>query len=106
MRMRRILPLALLACALAPACKKAPPPPPPPPAVKVAKVLERDVPVYVEAIGETRGSTEIEIRARVEGFIQSVNFEEGSVVRKGQLLYTIDASPFQAALAQSKGTLA
>ena len=58
--------------------------------VKVAQVIERDVPVYVEAIGETRGSTEIEIRARVEGFIESVNFEEGSLVRKGQLLYTID----------------
>ena len=106
MRMRRILPLAVVACALAPACKKAPPPPPPPPAVKVAKVLERDVPVYVEAIGETRGSTEIEIRARVEGFIQSVNFEEGSLVRKGQLLYTIDPAPFEAAVAQAKGTLA
>jgi membrane fusion protein, multidrug efflux system len=106
MRMRGVLPLALVACALAAACKKDAPPPPPPPEVKVATVLERDVPVYVEAIGETRGSTEIEIRARVEGFIQSVNFEEGSVVRKGQLLYTIDPAPLEAALAQSKGALA
>jgi membrane fusion protein (multidrug efflux system) len=88
------------------ACKTEAPPPPPPPAVKVATVLERDVPIYVEAIGETRGSTEIEIRARVEGFIQTVSFEEGSIVRKGQLLYTIDPAPFEAALAQAQGALA
>jgi membrane fusion protein, multidrug efflux system len=106
MRLRRILSVAVVASALALACKKEAPPAPPPPQVKVAKVLERDVPVYVEAIGETRGSTEIEIRARVEGFIQSVNFEEGSLVRKGQLLYTIDSAPFEAALAQAKGALA
>jgi len=78
------------------ACKSEAPAPPPPPDVKVAEVLQRDVPVYVEAIGETRGSTEIEIRARVEGFIESVDFEEGTFVRKGQLLYTIDPKPFEA----------
>src|SRR5262245_9537242 len=58
--------------------KKTETPPPPPPDVKVSKVLQRDVPVYVEAIGETRGNTEIEIRARVEGFIESVDYKEGS----------------------------
>jgi membrane fusion protein (multidrug efflux system) len=72
----------------------------------VAEVLQRDVPVYVEAIGETRGSTEIEIRARVEGFIESVDFEEGTFVRRGQLLYTIDPKPFEAALSQARGALA
>ncbi len=72
----------------------------------MATVLQRDVPIYVEAIGQTRGSKEIEIRARVEGFIQTVDFQEGSPVRKGQLLYTIDPRPFQAALAQAKGVLA
>ena len=87
-------------------CHDEPPPPPPPLEVKAATVLTRDVPVYVEAIGETRGNTEIEIRARVEGFLESVNFAEGTVVNKGQLLYTIDPSPFEAALAQSKAKLA
>src|SRR5262245_4904626 len=82
------------------------PPPPAPPDVKAATVLQRDVPIYVEAIGQTRGSTEIEIRARVEGFIQSVDFKEGNPVRKGELLYTIDANPFEAALAQARGQLA
>jgi len=106
MRQHRILCLLAALLAVAVACKKEAPPPPPPPEVKVAVVLERDVPIYVEAIGQTRGSTEIEIRARVEGFIETVNFEEGSLVRKGQLLYTIDPSELQAALAQAQGALA
>jgi len=87
-------------------CKEEAPPPPPPPDVKVAEVITRDVPVYVEAIGQTRGNTEIEIRARVEGFLETVNFEEGTFVSRGKLLYTIDPRPFQAALAQSKANLA
>ena len=80
--------------------------PPPPPDVKAAVVLQRDVPVRVEAIGETRGNTEIEIRARVEGFIESVDYTEGSPVAKGDLLYTIDAQPFEARLAAAKADLA
>ena len=110
MRKSNPLVLAVLIAAMAAsqACegKKEAPPPPPPPPVKVATVLQKDVPIYLEAIGQTRGSTEIEVRARVNGYIQSVNFTEGMPVRKGQLLYTIDPSPFQATLAQSKGALA
>jgi membrane fusion protein, multidrug efflux system len=79
---------------------------PPPPDVKVAQVLQRDVPVYIEAIGETRGNTEIEIRARVEGFVESVDYREGSLVAKGDLLYTLDARPFQARLAATKASQA
>jgi membrane fusion protein (multidrug efflux system) len=109
--MRSRIFVAAIACA-APAlaawgcAKKEPPPPPPPPEVQVAQVIQRDVPVYVEAIGQTRGSTEIEVRARVEGYIQTVDFQEGNPVRKGQLLYTIDPRPFEATLAQAKGALA
>jgi membrane fusion protein (multidrug efflux system) len=88
------------------ACAKQEAPPPAPPDVKIATVLQKDVPVYIEAIGQTRGSTEIEVRARVEGFLQTVDFQEGSPVRKGDLLYTIDPQPFEAALAQAKGQLA
>jgi len=95
----------LLAIATA-SCGKKEAPAPQPPDVKVASVLQKDVPIYVEAIGQTRGSTEIEVRARVEGFIQTIDFKEGNPVRKGQLLYTIDPSQYQAALAQAKGTLA
>lgn len=84
-------------------CKgEEPVPAPPPPDVKVAVVLQRDVPVHVEVIGETRGNTEIEIRARVEGFIETVDYKEGSLVEQGQLLYTIDARPFQSRMAATK----
>ena len=79
---------------------------PPPPEVKVAVVLQRDVPIHVEAIGETRGNTEIEIRARVEGFIDSVDYKEGSQVTKGQLLYTIDSRPFESRVTTSKAAQA
>jgi membrane fusion protein, multidrug efflux system len=78
----------------------------PPPDVDVATVLQRDVPVYVEAIGELRGNTEIEIRARVEGFLESVDYKEGSLVKKGQLLYTIDPRPFEAKLSVTKASQA
>jgi len=88
------------------ACAAKPAPPASVPEVKAATVLQRDVPIYVEAIGQTRGSTEIEVRARVEGFLESVDFKEGEPVRKGQLLYTIDPQPFEANLAQAKGKLA
>ena len=87
-------------------CGKKEAPDPPPPDVKVATVLQKDVPIYVEAIGQTRGSTEIEVRARVEGFIQTIDFKEGNPVRKGQRLYTIDPSQYETALAQAKGALA
>jgi membrane fusion protein (multidrug efflux system) len=79
---------------------------PPPPEVRVATVLHRDVPVYVEAIGELRGNTEIEIRARVEGFVESVDYKEGTFVEKGAPLYTIDARPFEAKLAATKANQA
>jgi membrane fusion protein (multidrug efflux system) len=72
--------------------------------VKVAQVLQRDVPLFIEVIGETRGNTETEIRARVEGFIESVEFKQGSLVKKGDLLYTLDRRPFEAALAQAKAS--
>jgi membrane fusion protein (multidrug efflux system) len=103
---RAVLLAAATAAILVPGCGKKEAPPPPPPDVKAAVVLQKDVPIFLEAIGQTRGSTEIEVRARVEGFLQSVDFKEGTPVRKGQLLYTIDPKPFEAALAQSKGALA
>ena len=102
-----VLPALIVAAAATLGCGEKPAPPaPPPPPVKVATVLQKDVPIYLEAIGQTRGSTEIEVRARVGGFIQTINFAEGTAVRKGQLLYTIDPSPFEATLAQAKGALA
>jgi len=77
-------------------------PPPPPPEVFVADVVQRDVPIYLELVGQTQGYQDVEIRARVEGYLETVNFQEGSIVRQGDLLYTIDRKPLEAILAQAR----
>jgi membrane fusion protein (multidrug efflux system) len=79
---------------------------PPPPEVLVATVEQRDVPVVTELVGQTKGSQDVEIRARVEGYLEDVAFTEGSIVRKGQLLYRIDPKPLQATLANARADLA
>lgn len=87
-------------------CAKSAAPPVPPPEVQVAVVLRRDVPIMIEGVGQTLGATEVEIRARSEGFLQSVDFKEGSFVHKGDLLYTIDPRNLEATLARAKAQLA
>ena len=87
-------------------CSKTEAPPPPPPEVQVAAVVQRDVPIYIELVGSTLGSEDVEIRSRVEGYLVSINFTEGSLVRKGQLLYKIDPQPFLVAIDQAKANLA
>jgi membrane fusion protein (multidrug efflux system) len=87
------------------ACSKTEAPPPPPPEVQVAEVTQNDVPIYIELVGATLGSEDVEIRARVEGYLVSMNFTEGSFIKKGQLLYKIDPQPFEAALAEATANL-
>jgi len=98
-----LVPCLLLAVGVG--CSKKEAPPPPPPEVQVAAVVQKDMPVYIELVGATLGSQDLEIRARVEGYLVSVNFTEGSFVKKGQLLYKIDPQPLQAALAQAQANL-
>ncbi|HKW00629.1 MAG TPA: efflux RND transporter periplasmic adaptor subunit [Vicinamibacterales bacterium] len=99
--------LAMLAGIGAAGCNEKPaPPPPPPPEVYVANVVQRDVPEYLDLVGQTQGMQDVDIRARVEGFLESVNFQEGSFVRKGALLYQIDPKPLQASLAAAKADVA
>jgi membrane fusion protein (multidrug efflux system) len=87
------------------ACSKAEPPAPPPPEVQVADVVQNDVPIYIELVGATLGSEDVEIRSRVEGYLVSVHFTEGAFVRKGEILYKIDPQPFEAALAEANANL-
>ena len=75
---------------------------PPPPTVIVADVVQKTVPIYSEFVGQTKAEETVELRARVEGVLQKVYFREGSPVRKGQLLFTIDKRPFEAALQSAK----
>ena len=79
---------------------------PPPPTVVVASVSQKTVPIYSEYVGQTRADNTVELRARVEGVLQKVYFKEGAAVRKGQLLFTIDKRPFQAALQSAKALAA
>jgi membrane fusion protein (multidrug efflux system) len=96
---------ALLACALA-ACGPADVAAPPPLEVPVVAVVQRDQPIEFEAVGQTAGSADIPIRARVAGEVQSLEFVEGGTVEKDQLLYTIDDRPFQSAVVEAQGRLA
>lgn len=73
--------------------------------VIAAEVIVRDQPVYFEAMGQTVGSQDVEIRARVEGILESVHFREGTVVKEGDLLYTIDPLSLESSLEQAKGGL-
>lgn len=58
-------------------------------------VESRDVPIYRDFVGQVYGEKDIPIRARVEGFLTGIHFQEGERVNKGQLLYTIDPEPFE-----------
>jgi membrane fusion protein (multidrug efflux system) len=77
-----------------------------PPEVFVTEVLVQDVPIMREWVGETRGRADIEIRARVQGFLEGIHFTEGGPVRKGQLLYTIDKSELLQEVATAEASLA
>ncbi|MEJ2069043.1 MAG: efflux RND transporter periplasmic adaptor subunit [Syntrophobacterales bacterium] len=77
-----------------------------PPVVKVAPVLQQDVPVYHEFVGITDGLVNAKVRAQVEGYLIKRNYKEGSYVKEGQVLFQIDPRPFEAALEQAKGQLA
>jgi len=98
---RRLI-AAVMAAAAAGACEKPQAAPPPPPEVYVVSVVQKDVPTYLDLVGQTEGAQDIDIRARVEGFLETMDFQEGTFVRKGQQLYLIDPKPFEAALAQAK----
>lgn len=74
--------------------------------VLVTEVERKDVPLSMDMVGTTRGTQDVPIRARVEGFLESVDFQEGTFVDKGDLLYTIDAQPFQAKLVEAQSLLA
>jgi membrane fusion protein (multidrug efflux system) len=80
--------------------------PPPAPEVRVAPVIQQDVPVYTDWVAALDGYVNAEIRPQVSGYIIKQNYTEGSLVRKGQVLFEIDPRPFQAALDRAKGDLA
>jgi len=78
----------------------------PPPQVTVVVTQAKDVPIYQEFVGQIYGFKDIAIRARVEGFLEGIHFEEGSRVEKGALLYTLESQPFEADVAAKMSRVA
>ena len=74
--------------------------------VRVATVASRTMPVELQAIGNVEAISTVSIKAQISGQLLRVHFKEGDFVKKGQLLFTIDRAPFEAALRQAEGTLA
>src|SRR5690242_9595674 len=81
------------------------PPSRPPASVGTASVILQDVPYYIDEIGRCGAAESVAIVAQVAGRVDSTHFTEGAIVKKGDLLITIDPRPFQAALAQQDASL-
>src|SRR5216117_1575935 len=107
--MKRLIALAglLISISFSTACSRKPPQVAlGAPEVLVTTVTPRDVPRVLERVATLDGFINANINAQVQGYIVSRDYQEGGVVKKGDLLFQIDPRPFEAALAQAKGTLA
>ena len=102
----RPAPLLVALVLAATACTETDPPPAMPPEVPVVEVIQRDQPIETEMVGETRGSSDIPIRARVEGVLVAMHFIGGRRVEKGDLLYEIDPRPFESKVIEADGGVA
>jgi membrane fusion protein (multidrug efflux system) len=87
-------------------CGKTEAPPPQPPEVTVLSVEPRDTPVTFEFVGSTASSQQVEVRARVDGFLDERLYIEGNMVKQGQLMFKMDEKPFQAQLDAAQSALA
>ena len=88
------------------ALRQKPPLPPPPRPALVARVLTKDVPIYLDEIGSCAAYETVQVQAQVSGQIMTRDFQDGADVTKGDPLFTIDPRPYQAALDQAKAQAA
>ena len=86
--------------------KAAPVAPSQPPVVSVMETFPRDVPVAFEYIAQTQSSHRVNIQARVSGFLDRRLYTQGALVKAGQVLFQMDAKPFQVQLSQAEAALA
>ncbi len=104
-RLAHVVPF-LAAAALAAACsKEAPPPPRPAPEVAVVTIEPRTIPYTPTFVAQTESSRQVNIVARVSGFLDSIAYSEGDLVKQGQLMFKLDTKPFLAQLNAAKGEL-
>ena len=93
--------LWLLALGVGPALSQAAPPPP----VTVAKPIVKEIVEYDDFIGRFEAVDQVDIRARVSGYVDKISFVDGATVKAGDLLFTIDQRPYQAALEEAQAAL-
>jgi multidrug efflux system membrane fusion protein len=79
---------------------------PPPPTVAVSRPVQREIAEWDEYTGRFEAVETVEVRARVGGYLEKVNFKDGSLIKKGDLLFVIDPRPYKAALGRAQGELA
>ena len=102
-RLTEISTVVLLVCA---GCSSsAEKPAPPPPTVTVTPVIEKEVPITQEWVGTMAGNTDADIRPKVEGFLLTRLYDEGSYVEKGQVMFQLDRRQAEAAVEQAQGNL-
>jgi RND family efflux transporter MFP subunit len=82
------------------------PAPPPPPAVTVAQPLKEEIADYIDFTGNTAAIDSVKLVARVEGYLEKIHFKDGDIVRKGDLLFTIQQTQYQAQLLQAEAQVA
>lgn len=85
------------------ACSKTAPPPPPAPLVAVAHPLQQQVIDWDDFVGRFEAVDSVDVRPRVSGYLDKIDFRDGDLVRKGQVLFEIDPRPYQDALNQARG---
>src|ERR1700687_3352617 len=95
------LSIGMAGCARAPSAAPAAPTP-----GSVSYPVERGVTNYEEATGRTDSVESVRVRARVNGYLDKINFQEGALVKQGEVLYEIDPRPYQAVLDQALGNVA
>jgi multidrug efflux pump subunit AcrA (membrane-fusion protein) len=94
MSIGRIRAMCLILLVVLAACKEKAPPPPPPPAVAVAQPIQRIVTDYLELTGNTQAIQTVQLVARVSGYLEKVLFQDGQIVKKGQLLFLIQQNTY------------
>src|SRR5438105_3060092 len=107
--MKNVIIAAIIASVLA-ACgqsqSKTTPAAPAPPQVTIAKPVSKMIADHDEYVGRFAAVESVEVRARVPGYLETIHFRDGQLVKKGDLLFTVDRRPFETALAQAQASLA
>jgi membrane fusion protein (multidrug efflux system) len=104
-RLHNTYPLLIALAIFAGCSSKEEKPAPPPPGVTVAAVIQKDVPIYGEWVGTMVGNVDADIRPKVEGFLLTRVYTEGSYVEKGQTMFNLDPRQAQAGVEQATGNL-